>query len=177
MKEALLKLYDLSLILLIRINWLRSLTLLKVICIIISIFSIAAIITLIYLIRKNIRKSMKMIISSVTASDQPPKVIDKQWQAVLEKVESGNESDYKLAVIEADKIFDDLVKRIGYKGGDMGERLQQITSAQLPNINDIWEAHKIRNKIAHESDYRINRALAKRAVEIYQEAMETLEAL
>jgi len=95
----------------------------------------------------------------------------------MDKLEKNNESDYKLALIEADNIFDNLLKKIGYQGEDMGERLKQITEAQLANIDDLWQAHKVRNRIAHESDFKLTYSQTKRAIEIFQRAARDLETL
>ena len=59
----------------------------------------------------------------------------------------------------------------------MGERLKQITSAQIANIDAIWQAHKIRNNIVHDPDFRLTRQDAENAVKIYQRALEDLMAL
>ena len=106
-----------------------------------------------------------------------PESIEKNWQNILSKVEAGDESNWKIAVIEADKMLDDVLKRIGYTGADMGERLKQIKSDELSNIDNIWQAHKVRNRIAHEPEFRLTQSQAKQAVEIFQRALEDLQAI
>ena len=101
----------------------------------------------------------------------------KQWAKITKRLETGKEAECKLAVIEADKILDDSLKRLDYHGEDMGERLKQVKSDQLANIDELWQAHKVRNRIAHEPDFRLTQAQARRAIEIYQRAMQDLKAL
>jgi len=172
-KENLLKIYNNFL----AIDWQGIIVPLKIISVILSVFFIFFIIIILFKIRKNIKKNLLTIVKSITAPDSFKKELDKKWESVMNKLEKNNESDYKLALIEADNIFDDLLKKSGYQGEDMGERLKQITKAQLANIDDLWQAHKVRNRIAHEPGFKLTHAQAKRAIEIYQRAAEDLEVL
>lgn len=159
-------------------DWHQIIFRLKVISVILSIFFIISIFALLFKIRKSIKEGLLTITENGSASDSSfKKETDEKWQAVLDKLDKNNESDYKLAIIEADKIFDDLLKRLGYIGDDMGERLKQISSVQLANIDDVWQAHKARNRIAHEPGFKIKRSEAEQVVKIYQRAMKNLEVL
>ncbi len=177
MKEFLLSFLEFSVSLFGSLEWQTMAALLKVLSIIVSIALFISIVVLIIKIRKNIKKSLEMIMASVETPVLPKKEINKKWDSILEKVESDDMDRNKLAVIEADKILDDLLKRIGYKGEDMGERLKQLTSAQASNINELWQAHKLRNQIVHNPDFELTHSQAKRTIEIYQRAMEDLEAI
>ena len=117
-----------------------------------------------------------MIIDSLDEK-KPEKISIEGWQLVIDKLNSNNEDSYKQAVIEADKIFDDLLKRNNYRGNDMGDRLKQITSDKLSNINEIWQAHKLRNQLVHEPDFQLKEHEARRMIEIYQKAFQDLEAM
>jgi len=177
MQEILSKIYNNFLDYYSLVNWQEITLPLRVISIFVSLFLIVFILIIFFKIKDNIRKDLIAVTESIAAPDFPKKDFDKKWQAIMDRLEKENESDDKLALIEADNIFDDLLKKIGYEGNDMGERLKQITKAQLANIDELWQAHKVRNRIAHEQDFKLTHAQAKRAVEIYQRAMEDLEAL
>ena len=159
------------------IDWQKIIFPLKIISVIFSIFLLFFIFFILFKIRKNIKKGLLAITESITDPDLPKKELDKKWNSVMDKLEKNNESDYKLALIEADNIFDDLLKKIGYQGEDMGERLKQITEAQLANIDELWQAHKTRNRIAHEPGFKLTYSQAKRAIEIYQRAIRDLEVI
>jgi len=103
--------------------------------------------------------------------------IVKQWVKIKGRLETGLESEYKLAVIEADSLLDEILKRMGYGGETLGEKLKNITSVILPNLEQIWQAHKIRNNIIHDPDYRLNLDEAKRSIAIYEKALTDLDAL
>jgi len=159
------------------VNFEQNILPLKIISVSVSIGLVIIIIYLIYQIRKDIKNSLETVVESATISGVHKENLIKGWQSVLDKMEKGDEANYKLAVIEADKIFDNLLKRIGYQGDDMGERLKQITSAQLANIDEIWHAHKVRNRLVHEENFQLKEYEAKRVIEIYKRALDDLEAI
>jgi hypothetical protein len=58
---------------------------------------------------------------------------------------------YALAVSEADKLFDAALQAAMVPGNSMGERLQ-AAKTRFPShlYQQIWDAHKLRNTLAHE---------------------------
>lgn len=88
---------------------------------------------------------------------------------VLAHTASSNPNDWKLAIIEADIILDDILKQNGYAGSSLGERLKSISQGELNSINDAWEAHKIRNRIAHDgADFVLTQRLAEETINRYR---------
>ena len=52
----------------------------------------------------------------------------------------------------------------------MGERLKNLDAADFRNIDKAWEAHKIRNAIAHEgADFVLSQREAKRIIGLYEQ--------
>lgn len=103
-----------------------------------------------------------------------PEEFNEEWQAVLDHLNSANESEWKLAIIEADKLIDDLLIRKGYQGESMAERLSLLTRREFKSLDLLWEAHKVRNRIAHKLDFKLNRSEALRAISYYEEALKDL---
>jgi len=73
-------------------------------------------------------------------------------------------------------MLNDILKRMGFGGETLGERLEKLTAATLPNLEQIWEAHKIRNNIVHDPDYRLTLDEARKVLGIYEQALRDLEA-
>ena len=97
-----------------------------------------------------------------------------KWEEVTRHIESANEAEWKLAVIEADKLVDNLLKSAGFPGDTMGDRLTNVEKGQLISLEGLWEAHKIRNKLVHDLNYFLRYGEAKRAVELYRRTLEEL---
>ena len=88
---------------------------------------------------------------------------------IMARATSDNPNDWKLAIIEADVILDDLLKQRGYVGNSLGERLRSVTPQQLNTLNDAWEAHKVRNLIAHEGpDFVLTQRKAEETINRYR---------
>ena len=104
------------------------------------------------------------------------KKIEKQWEKIRGRLDTGLESEYKLAVIEADNMTEDILKRMGYSGETLGERLKNLTVATLPNIEEIKAVHQVRNNIVHDPDYRLSLEETKNALEVYEKAFRDLQA-
>ncbi len=103
--------------------------------------------------------------------------IAKQWLKIRARLDTGMESEFKLAAIEADSMLDDILKRMGYGGESLGERLEKITVASLPNLDEVKVAHKTRNNIVHDPDYRLSLDEARKTLEIYEKTLTDLQAL
>lgn len=99
----------------------------------------------------------------------------KQWIKIAKRLETGKEAEYKLAIIGADSLLNDVLEKIGYGGATVSERLQKLDSTVLPIIERVWEAHKIRNNIVHDPDYHLTLDQAKKTLEIYEQAFRDLE--
>jgi len=99
----------------------------------------------------------------------------KTWTKITNRLETGLEPEYKLAVIKADSILDNILNRMGFGGEALGERLNKLTVATLPNREQVREAHKIRNNIVHDPDYRLDLDKARRVLEIYEQALRDLQ--
>ena len=125
------------------------------------------------------RKAKKIRTPASGRGERPvmlrPEGFNEQWQAVLDHLNSANESEWKLAIIEADKLTDDLLIRKGYQGESMAERLSLLTKREFKSLDLLWEAHKVRNRIAHKLDFKINRNEALRVVSYYGEALKELQ--
>jgi hypothetical protein len=104
---------------------------------------------------------------------QPDGVVEKpkntRWQRVVVHISSDNASDWRLAILECDIILDELLDKLGYIGGTIGDKLKNADTAHFSTLNQAWEAHKIRNAIAHEGqDFTLTQREARRIVGLYE---------
>lgn len=105
------------------------------------------------------------------------KLARKRWEDIMRRVEQGLESDWRLALIEADTLVDEVFKKIGFEGDSLGERLQTVSPQELRSIVELREAHQIRNRVVHTPGYKISREEAGRALSKYQKVLEELEVI
>ncbi len=104
--------------------------------------------------------------------------MQKRWDKVKERLSSGNASQYKVAIIEADAIVEELLGGIGYHGENMGQKLEQVGELHLDDHREtLIEVHKLRNRIVHEADFEIDREIAGEAIDVYENFLKYLEFL
>jgi hypothetical protein len=99
-----------------------------------------------------------------------------KWIEIEKAADMKSEMGYKMAIIEADKLLDNAFIKLGTAGSTMGERLKVIVY-KYPNLKKVWEAHIIRNKISHESNFKLYDNTAKRALSIYKDALKEIGIL
>lgn len=100
--------------------------------------------------------------------------IQSKWQEIMRHMDSDREAEWKFAIIEADKLINDSLRLAGYPGDTMGERLMNIEKSQLLSLEGLWEAHKIRNKLAHDVNYFLRYSEARRAIQFYENTLREL---
>lgn len=105
----------------------------------------------------------------------PKRHLNKSWQKILTRLSKSDEANLRLALIEADNLFDDLLKQMRLPGESMADRLRYIDSSQISNIDEIWRAHKLRNVMVHNHEYPITRNEMEFGVGAYEKALKELE--
>lgn len=109
------------------------------------------------------------------AAKEYQKIISQKWEQIIQRTQGADERVYRLAVIEADGLIDEILQKSGYQGKDMAERLKTIHPNELKNLDALWEAHKIRNRVAHEPDFYLSVSAAEKVLGIYEAVLKEFE--
>jgi len=80
--------------------------------------------------------------------------------------------DRRHAVMEADKLLYELMDKKGYKG-TLGEKLKKAGPG-FGNLNEVWSAHKLRNRLAHEMGAGLSEREAENALLSFKRAYRDL---
>ncbi len=92
----------------------------------------------------------------------------KSWEKICSRLDSNDESQWKLAILEAEEFVDkDLVGQ-GYKGDNFSERINNIPQETFESLEKIKEIHKIRNEIIKNPDFEISHGRAILAIETFE---------
>jgi hypothetical protein len=101
--------------------------------------------------------------------EESPQEKNGRWERIIELINSANSSDWRLAIIEADVMLEDLLNSMGYHGESIGEMLKAVEVSDFLTLDAAWEAHKVRNKIAHSgSEFALNEREAKRVIALFE---------
>ena len=95
---------------------------------------------------------------------------NERWENVLGYLTSSNPSDWKLAILEADSMLEELTDQLEMlQGENLGERLKSADKEKFKSLDDAWEAHLARNKIAHDgSQFELSQHEANRLITLYE---------
>jgi hypothetical protein len=103
---------------------------------------------------------------------------NNRWRQVEARVSSDDPNDWRLAIIEADIMLEELLDALGYQGDSIGDRLKTAHPESFRSIEDAWEAHKVRNAIAHQgSDFVLTKRAAQDAIARYKHVFEEFKAI
>ncbi len=112
---------------------------------------------------KNKAEQEKRLHEEVGGSKNP------RWSKTLNYLFSQHASDWKLAIIEADSILENLLKDLGFPGETLGDRLKSANQENFPQLTSAWELHTTRNRIAHEGlAFELSHHEAKRIIALYE---------
>ena len=92
-----------------------------------------------------------------------------RWNRITEEIHTTSEQSWRLAILEADIMLNELLDTLGYKGETMADKMRLVEKGDFNSIDIAWEAHRARNKIAHEgSSMSITHREAQRIVDMYE---------
>jgi len=101
-----------------------------------------------------------------------------RWHYIQTLVESPNESDWRVAIIEADSLMEEILKENGLSGATVSELLDGAKESGYRSIQDAWNAHLVRNQIAHTgSDFSLSQVEGRRVIKMYQNFFEELRVI
>ncbi len=103
---------------------------------------------------------------------------NERWEHIVKLASSGNQSDWRRAILEADIMLSDVLKTQGYAGAGVGEQLKMANPIQMTTLDLAWKAHKVRNEIAHGGEsYALTERDTRTAIDYYKRVFEELGAI
>jgi hypothetical protein len=120
-----------------------------------------------------------LVLGSGVLLRRKPKGLDKgyyqeRW-TTLQKL-CKDKSTWPLAVIDADKLLDDALKKRKYRGKTMGERLV-AAQRDISDNDGVWFGHKLRNRLVHENNVKLTERDVKEALIGIRSGLKDLGAL
>ena len=104
------------------------------------------------------------------------RTISKRWKKIKEKLDTGVEAEYKLAIIEADDFLGEMLEERGFLEKSFEESIKKAGKGALPNSEEILSAHETRNSIVYNPDFKVNAETSKNILSVYETAITNLGA-
>ena len=96
------------------------------------------------------------------------------WQKI--HLKSLAEETWSIAIIDADKLLDNALRKKGFKGETMAERMVSAKDA-FSKRQLVWESHKFRNQIAHDEGVKVTDKKVNAALVGFRTALRDVGAL
>ncbi len=131
-----------------------------------------------YLEWKKIQEKSDKHIESLIPVETPQQRENKRWKHVQELIASNNPNDWRMAVLEADSMLEDMTLAMKVPGDSLGERLKAIEPSDFLTLQNAWEGHKIRNQIAHQgSGFVLDQKNAQVAIKNFEAVFREFEVI
>jgi|AntRauTorcE11897_2_1112592.scaffolds.fasta_scaffold00242_9 hypothetical protein len=118
------------------------------------------------------------LLVAISMHNQPKlnkELVRSRWKKVIKFAKEG-EAGRQQAIVEGDKLVDYVLRQYKISGDTMADRMRSAES-MIPNYNQLWEAHKLRNKLVHEQNVKLMSKDINRSLKTYQETLKGLKAL
>lgn len=121
-----------------------------------------------------IRRAMTSSASNWEEAER--KRFQKAWDELTQLAKVGGAPGRKLAMIEADKLVDTVLRKVGFPGETMAERLK-VAEYQHPAIKNMWTAHRWRNQLVHEAHFTLTDRQTQEALKAFEAVLRSFKAL
>jgi hypothetical protein len=101
----------------------------------------------------------------------------KGWEQIRKRILSSEQQDWKIAILEADKILDEILKMSGYIGSNLDDRLELIKQENLKVLEEIKNAHNVAKQIVEDPVMELTKEDAIISLKSYKKAFIELNLL
>lgn len=122
-----------------------------------------------------------LLFAVISLAKNSPRILDQdkyrsRWLSIETRLKHDDDNTYTVCILEADKLLDQALRDRGLTGKTMGDRMKQC-QGKWSNGNGVWAAHKLRNRIAHEPDVKVDYTRTKQALVAYKQGLKDLGAI
>ncbi len=115
--------------------------------------------------------------SKKVKSEKDPKV-KVMWEAISAKGgANASLESLRLVLIEADAFVDTFLKRQGYEGDHMADRLSRLVPEEIKSLDRVWSAHRLRNDVVHTTGFYVSPEAARNALKAFGDFLKEMEAI
>ena len=101
----------------------------------------------------------------------------REWKVIVDRLDSGDEKQYRAAILEADHFVYKSLNVQGYNGSTFAERVAQIPAGSFSTLDIVRDVHALSKKIIHDKHLRITKEQAKNALDVYKKFLIDLDIL
>lgn len=100
---------------------------------------------------------------------------EKAWLKVKKRIKRNNESEGKMAVVEADELLDKALERSGYPGETIEEKIEKLKNET--DLDKLSQIRQIRHNIVDSKEYSLPLDQADTVLDQYEQVFKDIGAL
>lgn len=148
----------------------------KIIFIVLDIFLFVFVI---FLFVKSWRFRVKFVMSSEGEKTYTlgTAILKERWESIISRSKINSAESINAAIIDADNLVDDILKRMRLEGESMVERMEKLSVADFKTLNELSAAHSVRNRLVHEPGFSVSHEEANKVLENYDSFLREIGAI
>jgi hypothetical protein len=104
--------------------------------------------------------------------------IRREWDRIEKMIKDGGESNFKMSLIEADKLFGNVLADLGYMEENWAKSMIKASDRFSNSVeNGVWSAHKLRNRLVHDEVKELHSYQVKSNIAKYRRGLKELNIL
>lgn len=101
-----------------------------------------------------------------------------RFEHIVTLANSPGAGDWRRAILEADIMLSDVLNEQGYVGETVADQLRQANPFQMTTLDLAWQAHKVRNQIAHQGEkYELTERDVRATIDLFRRVFEEFGAI
>jgi hypothetical protein len=101
--------------------------------------------------------------------------IEKDWNKIKKRLLTGVEAEFKLAVIEADILFGDVLARLNYEGKTLTEKIEKKPDS-FSDADAIKAADRVYQDLVYDPSYSLEYPQAKEVILVFEKGLKDVQA-
>ncbi len=99
----------------------------------------------------------------------------RHWSNIVHRANTGTPENLRWAVMEADALVDHVLKQRGMPGETFADRLNEARFTGSKIVEKVFEAHRLRNELAHTPGFQMSSHQAERALVSFRDFLKELK--
>jgi hypothetical protein len=104
------------------------------------------------------------------------RIIDRDWIKIKKRLLTKNEAEFKLAVIDADILVNDVLTRLAFEGKNLGEKLERPKAESFSDLDAMVKADMVYQKIVNNPKTSLDYQEAKSVILAFEQGLKDVAA-
>lgn len=142
-----------------------------------AIVSVLLFVDVVLLLSKRVGTDLRIALYGMPTSRFKKAKYIPRWEAIKSRLAAGSVAGGKIAVIEADKMLDEALGKLGFTGKNASEKISAIKSGQLVGVEELRETRALYHKIMEDPGHEASLEEIKVALSMYERFFRGIELI